>query len=338
MNTEIVELRTSINKNDVKIDFDNRIINGVVAIEPIDVKDYREFSIDDNFVNDLVRLANKQKSGVMSNFGHNYNNLGKRLGRAKNWRVEEGKAKYDLHIFESADKSPGMEGMGTWVMSMANEDEKAIMNSIRFMPEYFFQKDSGGKELKVYVVKDGKSSKWVEPNQELGKVYVKIADIKATDIVDEGAATNTLLSTNEEENGSLLNKVVDLIKGLFNTNHSAPTTEEQNILSINKESMDTTKPVETSEALAAANALIKEKDEKITELGKKLEDQKKESETTLGDLAKRMEALEKKPAAPETVLNTGQGGEGKPEEEPLWMQNPINKEAQERFDRRSKSK
>lgn len=336
-----IDLKTSINKNDVQIDFDNRVINGVIAIEPIDVKDYREFSINDEFITDLVSFAKKQKDGVLSNFGHNWNNLGRRLGRAKNWRMEDGKAKYDLHIYESADKSPGMQGMGSWVLSMADEDGKAIMNSIRFNADYFYQVDSGGAKLKVYYVKDNKGSRWVEPNADLGKVYAKFKNLVSTDIVDEGAATNSLLSPQDpSDKENFFTKLFEMAKSIFIEKDTAPGAD-LNITSLNSQTqMDPTQTVEKPQELAEdkSKEIILQKDNEIAALKQQLADEQKKSTDTLTALAARIDVLEKMPAAPETVLNTGAGGappQGE-EEIPLWMKNPINQEAQKKFQRFAK--
>lgn len=343
MNSQPISLRTKINKTDISIDFESRTITGVIAIEPIDIKDYRDFSIDDTFVNDLVALAKKQKEGVISNFGHNWNNLGRRLGRAQNWRVEDGKAKFDLHIYKSADKSPGMGNMGQYVLAMAEEDDKAIMNSIRFREDYFFQVDSGGKKLKVFWVRDDKGGRWVEPNPELGKVFVKIKELISTDIVDEGAATNSLLSTQpqEEERETIVNKVVDFFKGIFNQHPGQdpfPAEPAVNILSQQKSEdvEDKTTPAATTPAADPKDELLSQKDQEIAALKKQLEDQTKASDATLSKLTERIEKLEKAPAAQETTLNTGAGGDPETKEEPLWMKNPINQEAQRKYSKPSK--
>ncbi len=188
----MVKLRS--NTKELNVDKEARTIKGIVACEPIDIKDWRPWSVNAEFIQDLVKMANKQKEGVLSNFGHNWNNLGKRLGRATNWRVVDGKALYDLKIFKSADKSPGNKELGTYVMDLAMEDDKAIMNSIVFKTDYYYQ-ERNGEKIKCWY--RDKEIGWVTHNPKLGKVYPKLKELKSTDIVDEGAATNSLFSSNE---------------------------------------------------------------------------------------------------------------------------------------------
>lgn len=197
----------------VQIDKENRKLNGIVAIEPIDIKDWRPFSINQEFISDLVAAANKQKEGVKSHFGHNYANEGMLLGRASNWRVEDDKAKYDLAIGSYADKSPKMPGMGSYLLDLMSEDKEAMMNSIVFREQYFYQETKDGQKVKCYYF-DKKTERWITPNPELGKVYPKFGQLYSTDIVSEGAATNSMFST-MPENETKMQKFINAIKDFF---------------------------------------------------------------------------------------------------------------------------
>lgn len=188
-------LRTS-RSDQTNIDSENKIIRNIIAIESGDLKDYRKYSINENFLSDLVSFANSQKDGILVNYGHNYNNLGKRLGRATNFREENGKVLYDLKIFNSADLAPGSENMGTYVMELAAEDDKALMSSIVYNPEYYYQLDTSGAEIKVHYYNED-AGQWIQDNPDLGKVYPKFAELYSVDVVDEGAATNSFFNKSD---------------------------------------------------------------------------------------------------------------------------------------------
>lgn len=346
----MIRLKLGLDPKTVSIDKENRRLNGVIAIEPIDIKDWRPFSINDEFIYDFVSQANKSKDGLKSHWGHNWNNLGKQLGRAVNWRLEEGKAKYDLHIGKYADKAPGLNGLGEYVMDLLEEDSKAVMSSIVFQEDYFYQLDSAGQKVKVYYY--DKNNNWVRPNEELGKVYPKLKKAHYVDVVEEGAATNSMFEISPDHDfdqtygnaPGILDKFITALKSVFNpeafgasdTNTEAPK-EATPIIQFNNQDMDTNQnpnsnqAVDTDmESLQAENAQLRQQ---LADAQKSATDH----QAALDAMMKRIEALEKAPAAEPTALDTGAGGDSA-EDEPLWMQNPINKEAIARFENLKKLK
>lgn len=191
-----MQLRTSSSKPSA-VDVANRTISGVVVMELGKIQDYRAYNLDQEFATALLNSAKKQKKGVMSNFGHNYDNLGKRLGRMSNFTQEGSKIIADLEVFEAADKSPGYPGMGAYVLEMAQEDAEAIMLSINFSYKYQFQKMKDGTEFKVNYY-DRENYNYVYPNPELGDIYLKFDELASVDAVDKGAATNSFFSDKGE--------------------------------------------------------------------------------------------------------------------------------------------
>lgn len=208
----------------IKIDKENRKLLGVIAVEPIDIKDWRPFSVNDVFISELVAYANKNKSGIKSHFGHNYNNLGKQLGRADNWRIEEGKAVFDLTIAKYADSSPGLSNLGQYIMEVLEEDNGACMCSIVFKEKYYYQLDKAGAEVKVYYY--DKNNQMVRPIAEYGKVYPKFDILKSVDIVEEGAATNSMFEMADTEDEGVMTPIVNFFKNLFHNQKMQEMAQE----------------------------------------------------------------------------------------------------------------
>lgn len=183
------------------VDKDKRMMYGVVVAEAMQIKDYRGadygLELDDAFIQDLAVYANKKKEGVICNYGHNYNNLNSRLGRMTAFVVMDGRVYADLSILKSADTTPGANGLGAHVLNMADEDPGMMMFSIKFGYKYMFQRDTMGKEIKCYYY-DAQKDRYYYPAPELGPVYFKFDKLTSVDLVDEGAATNTLFTTQDE--------------------------------------------------------------------------------------------------------------------------------------------
>jgi len=183
------------------VDIDKRMMYGVVVAQAMKIKDYRgsEFGLelDEAFLKDLVAFAKKQPKGAMSNYGHNYSNLGRRLGRMSNFSLEGDTIYADLSIPPWVDDTPGLSGLGVGVLKQADGDPDTIMFSIKFSYKYIFQRDKTGAEIKTLYY-DKKNQTFVYPVPELGPAYFKFASLGSVDLVDEGAATNSLFSSQDE--------------------------------------------------------------------------------------------------------------------------------------------
>ena len=193
--SKILQFRRSASATNV--DVTSRTITGVIVMSRGQVKDYRQYVLDDAFADALMKSAARDKKGVMANYGHNYDNLGKRLGRFTNFADDGTDIRADITIFQSADDSPSLKGLGTYVLKMAQEDNQALMSSIKFSYKYEFQRDGSGKEYKVNYY-DREKSQWVPSNPDMGDVYLKFDQLRSVDIVDEGAATDKLFTSQDE--------------------------------------------------------------------------------------------------------------------------------------------
>lgn len=171
------------------VDTDNRILRGVILAKSGEAKGHG-IHVDTKFLDELVKLL---KDGAVCNFGHNYDNLGLQIGRIKNVRREADMVKGDLYIYENADKSPIRPNMGTWLMDQAKEDPESVMLSVRFKIAYHYQLSSNGTEI---ILPSDLYFAQIDPNKPL---FVMPESIKSVDVVDDGAITDKMFSTETEK-------------------------------------------------------------------------------------------------------------------------------------------
>lgn len=348
---QIITLRASASTKPKGVDKENRMMRGVVVAEAIQIKDYRGswygLALDDEFISALSAYGKKQKEGVICNFGHNWNNLGRRLGRMENFSLDGGKVYADLSIYKSADSAPGMNGLGTHVLDMAEEDAGTMMFSIKFDYQYLFQRDTAGAEVKCYYY--DKKDNYIYPNEELGAVYFKFKSLSAVDLVDEGAATNSLFSSQDELADAaqalmsapgiedvLANNKYPVLERLYGAPKSTDTIIDslKALLGLTKkdESHSFTQKEETvditqlqADLTAAQTALQVERDT-VTQLqadNAALTTQVADAAAQFTALSARIEALEKLPAATHTMGNEEKDAiEDK--DVPLYKKNPMN--------------
>ena len=81
--------------------------------------------------------------------------------------------------------------MAEWILSMAEEDPTAIMSSIVFKPDYYYQYDEDGNKVRVWYYDE--EGNYVRANRKM-KIYVALKELLFCDIVDQGAATDKLFS------------------------------------------------------------------------------------------------------------------------------------------------
>lgn len=177
------------------IDKESGIIRNVILCQVGPAKGHG-VHLEQEFIEDGIAYAQKHwaKVGLKSRFGHpNMSNdaLGTECGRFHNFRVEEDKMVADLHLYESANLSPTHPGMKDWLLSMAEEDPTAIMCSIVFVPDHYYQKNEQREKVKVWEYDS--EGNWLSANRQM-PIYVAMGELQATDIVDEGAATEKLFS------------------------------------------------------------------------------------------------------------------------------------------------
>ena len=189
--------------NSSKIDSENGIITGVIMCQVGEALGHGVW-LEQEFINDGIAYAQKHhtEKGMKARFGHpsmSNETLGTEMGRFKNFRVEGEKMVADLHLFESADLSPTQPGMKKWMLSMAMEDPAAIMCSIVFKIGSYYQRDPNGNKYDIEYKRQGYSGFWVSKDKKYkfdpeGKIYVSLKELMFCDIVDQGAATDKLLS------------------------------------------------------------------------------------------------------------------------------------------------
>lgn len=188
-----------------KVDVEAGVLFGVILCQVGEAKGHG-VHLEQSFIDDCQAygLSNHSKLGMKSRFGHpsmSTETLGTELGRFRNFRVEGEQLKADLHLLDSANKSPNNPGLKDWMISMAQEDPAMIMCSIVFKPKYEYQYDGEGNRVNVYF--NDSKGKWhrcrnqngeVTKYDEKEKIYVELDQLHFCDIVDQGAATDKLFS------------------------------------------------------------------------------------------------------------------------------------------------
>jgi hypothetical protein len=177
-------------ENGSRVNFESRTITDVIMCQVGEAKGHG-VHLEQSFIEAGIAYANKHHAsiGLKCRFGHpamSNDALGTEVGRFKNFRVVDDKMVADLHIYQSANLSPTHPGAGDWILSMAEEDPNAIMCSIVFVPGEEYQYDEEGN--KFYIAQNKKKY-----NPE-NKVYTELQELWATDLVDDGAATDKLFS------------------------------------------------------------------------------------------------------------------------------------------------
>lgn len=344
----VVTLRSVISGQATKgVDKDKRMMYGVVVAEAMQIKDYRGsdygLELDTTFISDMVNSARRQKDGVIVNFGHNWNNLEARLGRMTNFTIDDNRVNADLKVLTAADSTPGRNGLGIHVLNLAEEDPGMMGFSIKFSYKYMYQRDSGGKEVKCYYY-DRAKDQYFYPSPELGPVYFKFDKLTSVDLVDEGAATNTLFKSQDElaqaahdlfhtpgiedvlanhkypvleqlygahlSTGSIIDRLKALLGLTKDESHLSPTlkTEEVDQETFNKLQADVTAKDAEIASLKAANETLTTQVTSATD--------------TLTALAARIDALEKTPQGKHSLGN--EEDEPAPVALKAYEQNPIN--------------
>lgn len=141
--------------------------------------------IDAVMLKQVVKAINAEPTGSKSRFAHptmSGDGLGKVLGRYRDADMDGNIVRADLHMMESAHKTPDGDLAG-YVMDLAEEDPLAFGNSIAFSP------DLGAEELfrAKHTDKDGRFKSPDEDNAS-NFTHARLAELVAVDAVDEPAA------------------------------------------------------------------------------------------------------------------------------------------------------
>jgi hypothetical protein len=181
-------------------DTEGGILKGVVMAQVGEAKGHG-FHLDQGFINDLVAYDELTFSGngLKARFDHPAlcdGTMGSQLGKFTNFRVDGDKALADLQLLDAANDSPTHPKMKNYILKMAAESPDFLMSSIVFQPDAFFQLDSEGKKFQLAKRNAKKEMMGInEPNPDFGNIFAELGDHFYTDIVEAGAATDTLFSS-----------------------------------------------------------------------------------------------------------------------------------------------
>ena len=168
----------------VSVDRDQHIIYGVSAAQAVEALGH-DMLLDGKTIAQVVEHGNAARNGVKSRFTHpglSSTGLGKYLGRMRNFRQEGDKALADLHLADSAFKTP--EGdLGTYVMDMAEHDPDMFGMSMVIQGRRVWTL-ADGSEMDVEDFKEGRRPE----SATTEKPVVRIKQLMAVDAVDEPAA------------------------------------------------------------------------------------------------------------------------------------------------------
>jgi len=299
------------------IDKESGIIRGFSVLTKGEARGHG-LEIDETTLDQAVDLGTKWTIGIKSRFGHpNMSNsaVGTFLGRAKNFRRDNGIVRADLYFDKTAYNTPNGD-LASYVLDLAESDPAAFGSSIVFdgEPEYRLnedgtrKKDAAGKDLlplaritklwAVDVVDDPAAnngmfgaffSETVKPSAEMTAFLDKF--LSSPDAVEKTIAFLERYSLTKEEVTKmelkdltldlLKSERLDLVSGLI-TEAKAESlkTEKERILSI----LDTSKAFPGMEALAYE--AVKNGDTSTVLLEKlknqRLEDLKKKSPASAG--------------------------------------------------------
>jgi hypothetical protein len=161
------------------IDRERGIIRGVTMCQVGPVKGHGGF-IDKAFLLQIVEDASSKTAGIKARFGHPNmcsTALGTYLGRFKNYSYSGPSVRADLHLDDTARSTPSGD-LHTYVLDMAEKNPDMFGASIAFeiAESVFLEEEVEG--------------------QKVEKEYFRLKELRATDIVDEPAATNGLFSAN----------------------------------------------------------------------------------------------------------------------------------------------
>ena len=161
------------------IDRELGIIQGVTIARVGIAKGHGGF-VDRTFLLQIVDNAASKPAGIKARFGHPNmcsQALGTYLGRFKNYSYSGDQVKADLHLDETSKNTPNGD-LFSYVLDMAGKNPDMFGASIVFEigESVFLEEEVDGKKVE--------------------KEYFRLQELRATDIVDEPAATDGLFSAN----------------------------------------------------------------------------------------------------------------------------------------------
>jgi hypothetical protein len=185
-----------------KIDAEAGIIRDVVMVQEGPAKGHG-VHLESEFIDSIVEYDQKVFSnrGLKARFGHpsaSSETMGTQLGIFKNFRkrTENGLSESiaDLHLLEAANESPTHPGMRNWVLKMAQENPEFIMSSIVFEASGYYQRNPNGEKHPLELNHDFDGGDFTNFREEYGNIFVEFHQHLYTDLVEAGAATESLFS------------------------------------------------------------------------------------------------------------------------------------------------
>jgi len=184
-----------------KVDAESGMIRDVVMVEEGPAKGHG-VHLEREFIEGIVAYDRKYFSvtGLKARFGHpsaSSETMGTQLGIYSNFRKRINKGKMqaiaDLQLLDAAEQSPTHPGMKSWVLQMAQERPDFIMSSIVFRGSGEYQRKPNGHKHRL----DDYGENYKE---EYGNVFMEFDEENGaahyyTDLVEQGAATDSLFST-----------------------------------------------------------------------------------------------------------------------------------------------
>ena len=160
-----------------KVDRDIGLIQGITIARVGPAKGHFGF-IDRTFLLQIVENAATKTAGVKARFGHPNmcsSAIGTYLGRFKNYSYSGDQVKADLFLDSTAKSTPNGD-LFAYVLDMAETNPDMFGASIAFetADSEIIEEEADGKKIK--------------------KEYFRLKELRATDIVDEPAATDGLFS------------------------------------------------------------------------------------------------------------------------------------------------
>jgi len=161
------------------VDRENGIIRGVTIVQVGPAKGHGGF-VDKTFLLQIVDNATAKPAGIKARFGHPNmcsSALGTYLGRFKNYSYSSDKVNADLYLDDTSRSTPNGD-LYSYVLDMAEKNPDMFGASIVFeiAESVFLAEEMDGKKAE--------------------KEYFRLKELRATDIVDEPAATEGLFSAN----------------------------------------------------------------------------------------------------------------------------------------------
>jgi len=171
--------RTSTNvAAPVRVDRTARVIFGasLMQVGNLGEGDSRNWTVTQDSLQQAYTFATRGNNGLKARFTHpnmSSDGMGSYLGRWKNFKLDNGTLRADLHIADAAFKSPQGD-LGTYIMDMAENE-----------PDMFGVSLATELDMNNLMEFENKS----ETSGSLERWPMKFTAIRAGDVVDEPAAT-----------------------------------------------------------------------------------------------------------------------------------------------------